>query len=83
MKMGCIYCIPVNFYLYKKKEPFWSYLQEVTGVPMTAFQEVSMPLLRYEVGNVAWDTNIQAIHDGQDQLWPAECVQVEIWNYFP
>lgn len=50
---------------------------------MTAFQEVSMPLLRYEVGNVAWDTNIQAIHDGQDQLWPAECVQVEIWNYFP
>lgn len=53
-----------------------SYLQKVTGVTMTAFQEVSMPLLQYKVGNVAWDTNIEAIQDCQDQLWSARCAQV-------
>lgn len=59
-----------------------TYLQEVTGVTMTAFQKVSVLLLCCKVGNVAWDTNIQAIHDCQDQLWPAECAQVKISNYF-
>lgn len=43
---------------------------------MTAFQEVSMPLLQYKVGNVAWDTNVEAIQDCQDQLWSARCAQV-------
>lgn len=51
---------------------FWSHLQEVTGVAMAAFQKVSVPLLPNEVGNVARDTNIQAIQHCQEQLWPAE-----------
>lgn len=59
-----------------------SYLQKVTGVTMTAFQEVSMPLLQYKVGNVAWDTNIEAIQDCQDQLWSARRAQVSICNDF-
>lgn len=59
-----------------------SYLQEVTGITMTAFQEVSAPLLRYKVGNVVWDANIEAIQDCQDQLWPATCAQVQICHYF-
>lgn len=61
---------------------FLPYLQEVTGITMTAFQEVSMPLLRYKLGNVAWDTNIQAIHSCQNQIWPAECAQAQTCNYF-
>lgn len=76
------YRIPVNFCLYQNWQLFLSYLQEVMGVTMTAFQKVSMPLLWYKAGNVAWDTNIQAIHDCKDQLWPAECAQVKICNYF-
>lgn len=58
------------------------YLQEVTGITMTTFQEMSVPLLRYKVGNVARDTNIEAIQDCQDQLWPARCAQAQICHYF-
>lgn len=60
---------------------FLPYLQEVTGITMAAFQEVSMPLLRYKVGNVAWNTNIQAIHSCQNQIWPAECAKAQTCNY--
>lgn len=72
----CLYlwhpCQPI-----KIRDFIWSYLQEVTGFAMTALQKVSVPLLQNEVGNVAWDTNIQAIHDCQDQLWPAEGAQAD------
>lgn len=36
-----------------------------------ALQEAGLLLLRHEAGNVAWDSNVKAIEDGQDQLRPA------------
>lgn len=54
---------------------FLSHLQKVPSITVTAFQEVSMPLLRCKVGNVAWDTDIKAVQDRQHQLWPARCAQ--------
>lgn len=43
-------------------------LQEVAGITVTALQEAGMSLFRQEAGNVAWDSNIEAIQDGQDQV---------------
>lgn len=39
---------------------------------VTALQEVGVSMLRQKAGNVAWDLNIEAVQDRQDQLRPVE-----------
>lgn len=46
-------------------------LKEVPGVTVTALQESSLSLLGEEAGNVTRDSNIDAVHDRQNQLRPA------------